>query len=405
MTTAEQAAHPLAQRFDNIAAKIEAEITRLERSGEGQNPTRKRNEQRAYSLRQAARLITTRSALTALAVAMRSDTVPDELARITTRRQIEMLIQRCVDGTGADERYVHVTMPARGAYLDNVINLVDTFGTKVTKDQVNTLRVLILRMKHEKGAGTYHALKGAREVEAMTAIIKAAGDTYPAKTLKASHADVTALEKAGIGTDIVFQRARKALVAIMSPENPTVVRARKIDGLMRDLLTASIPGYFPTPATVVQQMIDRADLRIGMTCLEPSAGSGAIADAMRDSGMTVTVIERSSTLVDILGMKGYTVAGRDILQHAGEYDRVLMNPPFENGQDMDHIQHCYGLLKPGGRLVAIIGAGAFSNMSKRAVAFRAWFDACGWSRTALPSGTFRASGTDVASWLICAVKP
>ena len=26
-----------------------------------------------------------------------------------------------------------------------------------------------------------------------------------------------------------------------------------------------------------------------------------------------------------------------------------MNPPFEKGQDIDHVKHAYDLLKPGGR--------------------------------------------------------
>jgi hypothetical protein len=31
-----------------------------------------------------------------------------------------------------------------------------------------------------------------------------------------------------------------------------------------------------------------------------------------------------------------------------------MNPPFENAQDMAHIIRAYGMLKPGGRMVAVM---------------------------------------------------
>jgi len=34
-----------------------------------------------------------------------------------------------------------------------------------------------------------------------------------------------------------------------------------------------------------------------------------------------------------------------------------MNPPFENGADIKHIQHAMKMLKPGGRLVAICANG------------------------------------------------
>ena len=42
-------------------------------------------------------------------------------------------------------------------------------------------------------------------------------------------------------------------------------------------------------------------------------------------------------------------------------DRVVMNPPFERYQDRDHVLHALSLLKPGGRLVAITGAGAWQS--------------------------------------------
>jgi hypothetical protein len=35
---------------------------------------------------------------------------------------------------------------------------------------------------------------------------------------------------------------------------------------------------------------------------------------------------------------------------AGEFDRVLMNPPFEKQQDIDHVRRAFDHLKPGGRL-------------------------------------------------------
>ena len=37
----------------------------------------------------------------------------------------------------------------------------------------------------------------------------------------------------------------------------------------------------------------------------------------------------------------------------GTFDRIVMNPPFTNGDDIKHIMHALKMLKPGGRLVAI----------------------------------------------------
>ena len=41
----------------------------------------------------------------------------------------------------------------------------------------------------------------------------------------------------------------------------------------------------------------------------------------------------------------------------GTFDRIVMNPPFDHGADIRHIEHARGKLKPGGRLVAICAAG------------------------------------------------
>ena len=37
------------------------------------------------------------------------------------------------------------------------------------------------------------------------------------------------------------------------------------------------------------------------------------------------------------------------------YDRIIMNPPFSDGRDIQHVQHAYNLLRPGGRIGAIRG--------------------------------------------------
>lgn len=70
------------------------------------------------------------------------------------------------------------------------------------------------------------------------------------------------------------------------------------------------------------------------------------------------------------------------------YDRILMNPPFSDGRDIEHVRHAYGLLKPGGRLVAIMGESAFFNQNKRATEFREWLEGLGGTDEKLPEGSF-----------------
>ena len=98
----------------------------------------------------------------------------------------------------------------------------------------------------------------------------------------------------------------------------------------------------------------------------------------------------------------------DFLQfEGGAFDRIVMNPPFEHGQDVDHVRHAFELLKDGGRLVAIMGEHAFFGGDQKSIAFRAWLDELGGSSEQLPSGTFehQATSTGVASRLVVIDKP
>src|SRR5690606_17755071 len=88
------------------------------------------------------------------------------------------------------------------------------------------------------------------------------------------------------------------------------------------------------------------------------------------------------------------------------YDRILINPPFEQLQDIDHIRHSYDVfLKAGGRLVAVCSAGAFFNSCKKAQSFRDWFEGLGGEVEDLPEGSFKASGTNVNTKIVIIDKP
>lgn len=174
---------------------------------------------------------------------------------------------------------------------------------------------------------------------------------------------------------------------------------------------AKIPGYFPTPAGLVARMIEAAELAPGSRVLEPSAGSGAIADALRDAGHAVDCIERDSSLRAILTAKGHNLIGHDFTEETPEaypaplYDAVIMNPPFENGQDCDHVARAWGFVKPGGALVAIMGAGVQFRNSRPYSVTRDWLESEGAEIVEIPAGTFKESGTGVASVMVTLRKP
>jgi hypothetical protein len=218
------------------------------------------------------------------------------------------------------------------------------------------------------------------------------------------------------------------LTAPASAPDPERDRRRKIEQAERELLQTKIPGYFPTPPDVARMVVEAADIQPGMRVLEPSAGSGAIADAIKAHAMehgNVELLcnELSFRLVELLTLKGYLTCDADFMTFGpppeGEsWDRIIMNPPFEDSQDIEHVQHAYKLLKPGGRLVALMSPGGWFRQDKKAQAFRAWLqdiadgdycDATGRALAgfraddterarvyALPEGSFKSSGTGVS---------
>lgn len=163
----------------------------------------------------------------------------------------------------------------------------------------------------------------------------------------------------------------------------------KATALERKLIGAKVGiDFFPTPKSVSEQMVAEAGIEEGMRVLEPSAGNGNIAEAIRGAGVKPDVAEISSELRDILDAKGFNIVGQDFMEINEPYDRIVMNPPFSNNMDIKHVEKAYSLLAPGGRLVSIVGEGAFFRSGKTETAFRNWLDSVGAKVEKLPEGTF-----------------
>jgi phospholipid N-methyltransferase len=216
---------------------------------------------------------------------------------------------------------------------------------------------------------------------------------------------VNRLDKLGIKTDEQLRTAIRELDSLTVAEQ----KEDPIKKLERDLIGKKIDGYFPTPRELVEQMLEYADIQAGHQVLEPSAGKGNIADVIKESepGADIDVIEINSGLRSMLKQKGYNVVSNDFIDYSGKkYDRIVMNPPFENFQDIDHVMYAYEMLKPGGKLVAIMGAGV-KNSRKKAVEFRQWIEEAGSYIEDLPEGSFKSSErqTGVATVMVAIEKP
>jgi len=119
--------------------------------------------------------------------------------------------------------------------------------------------------------------------------------------------------------------------------------------------------FYPTPARVAKAAVKRAHGEAHHAWLEPSAGIGGIADLLPKA--RTTCIEVSQTRVDVLLAKGHAAVCADFLEWSAVnvgmlFDRIVMNPPFDRGRWRAHLEAAAAMLKPEGRLVAVLPASA-----------------------------------------------
>lgn len=130
---------------------------------------------------------------------------------------------------------------------------------------------------------------------------------------------------------------------------------------------------FSTPPAQALLVIKAASLRAGMSVLEPSAGTGNLAVLAHLTGATVETNEIHSRRRNLLSLLGFEPTAFDAerldnqMPAEKSYHAIVMNPPFSatggrvNGHrtafGARHIEQALYRLKPGGRLVAIVGRG------------------------------------------------
>jgi hypothetical protein len=209
----------------------------------------------------------------------------------------------------------------------------------------------------------------------------------------------------------LYEKVNKALTALGGKWNrgkkahlfPLDPRG-KVDGLLSSgTLSVAKEGFFETPKELVEKIIELAEIKPEHSVLEPSAGLGAIANLLPECYLDVC--EKNPERAEHLIASGLCFQAYDFMEYRqGDYDRIVMNPPFEQRQDADHILHAFDLLAPGGRLVSICSEGLFFGQDEKAKKFREWLDKYGYDEN-LPNGTFKSSGTEVNTRLVVANKP
>ncbi len=160
--------------------------------------------------------------------------------------------------------------------------------------------------------------------------------------------------------------------------------------------------YFTTPAAVVAQLIELADIKTTDNVLEPSAGTGAIAFELLKKGCAVFACEIHEPFAKKLAEKVDAVYPVDFLKWDCSrwqmYDKIVANPPFTRQQDIDHVEKMIDVCS--GRVVSVMCASVMWQDNKKAKMFRELIDQMGGKFIELPEGSFKESGTMVNTCIV-----
>ena len=177
--------------------------------------------------------------------------------------------------------------------------------------------------------------------------------------------------------------------------------------------------FFPTPPELAALVAIRAHVR-GCSVLEPSAGHGALVKACIAEGANrVAMVELNpdnlpylrTTATSARGVAETSIHCADFLTltpdnapigHRCQFERIVMNPPFNKGQDLKHIAHAVThWLRPGGELVAVMLPHTNDDIS---AALGDADDLCSWTTEDIDAGAFKASGTNIRTQLLLLEK-
>ena len=191
------------------------------------------------------------------------------------------------------------------------------------------------------------------------------------------------------------KRIKQALCALQKLHQPEAINPieQQIKDLEYDLIGQKIPSYFPTPQDICDRLVQLALLSDGMKILEPSAGKGDLANAIKEAvKIKLDVCEINSDLRQILELKGFNVISSNCFNLTeAVYDRIICNPPFGNALELEHIYHYYSLLKNNGRIVTIVPESVEFSTRKVYKLFRQWLEDKCYLNQSLPDGAFLSS--------------
>ena len=159
--------------------------------------------------------------------------------------------------------------------------------------------------------------------------------------------------------------------------------------------------FFATPPSVADWLVSLVGVSADDKILEPSAGTGAIVDAILRScpECNVDCFElMPENQEQLVAKQGVNLIGEDFLQsQVTDYTRIIANPPFSGNQDVNHVLEMYSRLAPGGMVAAIMSRHWMFAAESTCQKFRDFLKEVNADTYEIDAGEFKSSGTGIAT--------
>lgn len=165
--------------------------------------------------------------------------------------------------------------------------------------------------------------------------------------------------------------------------------------------------FYPTPTTVVGDIVRSMTRLEGASVLEPSCGDGRMMEAVLKAGAgRVVGVEVDAGRVTEARTRGLSVVQANFLSMAEDptFDFVLMNPPFYGTHYANHVSHACRFLRPKGQLIAILPITARTDHGLLTKDWAAAHSVRLDGFQDLPVGSFAESGTNINTTVLRATK-
>ena len=158
--------------------------------------------------------------------------------------------------------------------------------------------------------------------------------------------------------------------------------------------------FFATPSALADKIACYLPLDVG-TVLEPSAGQGALVQAINRLNPTIRVYYCELMELNrkqFVGEAGFLQDDFLTLPTAVTFDAVVANPPFTKNQDIDHFLKMFEHAEK--TVISVMSNHWRTCQNKKESQFREFLEGFDTQIVDIPAGTFKESGTNISACLV-----